>query len=111
MALLEAMRIAAPYYNLGLSVVMFYLFYKLFKEPVKRGYLQPWKVLFLAVIVYLAEEVLTALRAVGLVAIKAHINGFFELAIITIFIYALLLQKKLISEPVPLERGLKHRSR
>jgi hypothetical protein len=50
--------------------------------------------MFFAVLIYIAEEVITVLRAAGLLDITLYINGFFELAIISLFIYTLLLQKQ-----------------
>jgi hypothetical protein len=42
--------------------------------------------------------VLTILRAAGLTIIPPHINAFFEFAIITIFIYIVLIQKEYAKE-------------
>ena len=87
---------AAPIYNLGLVVIALFLFYKLFHTPVKnrRVYLFPWKLIFLALLIFVIEEVLTVLRMLDVVNIPRHINGFFELLIIITFIYALLSQKE-----------------
>ena len=89
---------AAPFYNLGLVIIVLILFIKLFTTPIrdKRVYLTPWKILFFAVAIFVLEEVLTILRATELVNIPIHINGFFELIIICTFIYMLLLQKEKI---------------
>lgn len=86
----------APLYNLGLVVIAVWLFIKLFTTPVrdKRVYLMPWKLLFFAVLVFIVEEIFTVLRTIELVNIPAHINGFFEITIISIFIYTLLLQRE-----------------
>ena len=97
MTLADSLTVAAPYYNLVMGLVVIYLFIRLFQDPGKRGYLGPWKWLCVAVLIYIVEEVITALRQLGLVTIQRHINGFFELAIIIIFIYAVLLQKQLIA--------------
>ena len=87
---------AAPLYNLGLVLIVVYLFLKLIRTPVrdKRVYLMPWKLLFVAVLVFILEEVLTVLRGANIINIPRHINGFFEVLIIGIFIYALLLQRE-----------------
>ncbi len=86
----------APLYNLGLVAIAIYFFVKLFTTPVRdrRVDLFPWKLLFFAVVIYIIEELLTFLRIIEVVNIPRHINGFFELFIIIIFIYALLLQKE-----------------
>ncbi|MBS3147359.1 hypothetical protein J4219_00575 [Candidatus Woesearchaeota archaeon] len=86
----------APLYNLGLVVIVVFLFIKLFNTPVrdKRVYLMPWKLIFGALIVFILEEALTVLRGMGVINIPVHINGFFEVFIISLFIYALLLQRE-----------------
>lgn len=95
MTLALSLAEAAPIYNLGLVVIAVALFIKLFRTPVKdkRVYLFPWKLIFLALLIFIIEEVLTVLRMMEIIDIPRHINGFFELFIIAIFIYALLLQK------------------
>lgn len=94
-----AFGMVAPWYNLGLVAVLLYLFWQVFKTAPagKRVYLFPWKVLFLAVIIFVIEEVVTVLRSQGILMIPIHINAFFELVIIAIFIYTLLLQKEYVA--------------
>ncbi len=96
MSLGLAIAQAAPVYNLGLFAIALFLFIKLFNTPIKdrRVYLFPWRLIFIALLIFFVEEVLTVLRAFDIVNIPTHINGFFELLIITTFIYALLLQKE-----------------
>lgn len=96
--LTAALGIVAPYYNLVLAVIAVCLFIKLLttRKRIKQVYLLPWKLIFFALAVYILEEAITVLRAVGLLDIPVHINGFFELVIISIFIYVLLLQKEFI---------------
>lgn len=91
-----ALGLVAPYYNLVLVIIAAYLFIKLFNTPIKnkKVYLKPWKMIFVALFVFVLEEVLTVLRAAGIISIPIHINGFFELIIISLFIYTLLLQKE-----------------
>lgn len=95
-----AAGLVAPYYNLVLVAVLFYLFLKLFATPArsKKVFQKPWTLIFVALIIYLIEELLTILRTAGLLYIPAHVNGFFELGIIILFIYALLLQKEKIKQ-------------
>lgn len=91
-----ALGLIAPVYNLALVIIAMYLFTKLFKTQTSRPKsLIPWKVLFAAVCIYIFEELITVLRRAELVNIPIHINGFFELAIITLFIYTLLKQKQI----------------
>ena len=96
MSLALSLAEVAPLYNLGLVLIAVWLFLKLFTTPVRdrRVYLMPWKLLFFAVLVFIIEELLTVLRAMGVINIPVHINGFFELIIICTFIYTLLLQKE-----------------
>ena len=94
-----SLGIIAPFYNLALVIVAVLLFLKLFKTKQKaKVFLFPWKLLFFAVIVFIVEEILTILRSVGIIDIPIHINAFFELVIIAIFIYALLLQQEYIKK-------------
>ena len=97
MSVLEALGQAAPFYNLGMVVIVTVLFIKLFRtgRGHKQVYLAPWGFVFAGLCIYIVEEVITILRAAGVVNIPMHINGFFELAIIILFIYGVLLQKEL----------------
>lgn len=92
----QALGMVAPYYNLAFTVVVIYLFVHLFKtyKEDKQVYFAPWGWIFAALMVYIIEEVITVLRVIGLIELPLQINGFFELVIISIFIYALLLQKE-----------------
>jgi hypothetical protein len=76
-----------------------WLFVVLFKTaPKAKVFLFPWKLLFFAVIVFIAEEILTIARAMGLIDIPVHINALFELVIIAVFIYTLLLQREYVQK-------------
>ena len=90
-----ALGMVAPYYNLLLVGIVLYLFMKLFKTDGHQKRLVPWKVLFAALLIFVLEEVLTILRSNSVINIPVHINGFFELVIIVLFIYALLKQKEI----------------
>lgn len=83
----------APYYNLVLVVIVILLFLRLFKMPNKKIYLKPWKFLFGAVLVYVGEEVLTIVEMSYSIILPGIIFPLIEMGIITLFIYALLLQK------------------
>lgn len=83
----------APLYNLGLVLVVIFLFIKLMRIKT-RIYTRPWKLLFIAVLVFVGETVITIL---GVLTEKTHfVVGFFELVIILLFIYMILLQKEYI---------------
>jgi len=85
--------LVAPYYNLVLVAIVVALFIKLFKTPNKKAYIVPWKFLFFSTLVYILEEILTVLHSAGIISISNMVNPFLEMAIITSFIYMLLLQK------------------
>jgi hypothetical protein len=94
-----ALGMIAPYYNLAMVLVVLLLFTKLFKiEQKAKVYLFPWILIFVALLVFVLEEAITILRALGLVDIPIHINAFFELVIIAVFIYSLLSQKQYVKK-------------
>ncbi|MBI2546689.1 hypothetical protein HYV81_05935 [Candidatus Woesearchaeota archaeon] len=82
----------APFYNLVLVVIVLILFVKLFLTPNRKVYLEPWKWLFYALLIYIAEELLTIADASG-VAVSDIVYPFLETLIIACFIYMLLLQR------------------
>jgi len=84
----------APYYNLILVVIVILLFLKLFRTPNKKTYIMPWKFLFAALLVYVAEEIITVFHMANMISVPAIVFPLFEMAIITLFIYVLLLQKE-----------------
>ncbi len=90
----EALTVAVPLYNMALVLIVIALFLKLFKEAKPKTFIKPWKVMFAAVLVFIVEELLTILRDARIIVISAHINGFFELVIVSMIIYMLLLQKE-----------------
>lgn len=102
MSLGASLAQAAPLYNLGLVIIALILFYKLFTSGVRstKVYLMPWKLIFAGLMIFVVEEVLTILRALDYINIPIHINGFFEVLIISTFIYALLLQKEHVKHAV-----------
>ena len=95
-----ALGIVAPFYNLVMAAIAFYLFLRLFHLPNRLVYLRPWKVLFAAFCVYLVEELFTVLRIIGVADLPRLINGLFEMIIISLFIYMLFLQKEYVKERV-----------
>lgn len=87
----------APYYNLALVVVVIALFIYFFVIPNKHKiYDLPWKLLFFAIMVFIVEEVMTVLEALGVIAFPSITFAFFEMVMISIFIYMCLLQKERI---------------
>jgi heme A synthase len=94
----NSLGMIAPYYNLVFVLIVVWLFIVLFKYQNKKTFMKPWYLLFVCVCLFILEEILTVLRAAGLTAIPHHINAFFELGIIIIFIYFLLVQKEHIKK-------------
>jgi len=84
----------APIYNLILVVFVIILFLKLFKIKNKKTFIQPWKLLFTAVLVYVLEEIVTVLEMAGLFDVPGIVYPLLEAVIITLFIYVLLLQRE-----------------
>jgi len=93
-----AIGMVAPFYNLALVIIAVFLFIKLFRTRGELTYITPWVLLFIAVIVFVIQEVITVMRSIGLISFPVQINGFFELVIISLFIYALLAQKRHVSK-------------
>lgn len=91
----ESLAIIAPWYNLGFVIIALILFIKLFKTKPHHSevYFKSWRVIFLAMFVFIIEEVITVIRSAGIVTFPLHINGYFELVITALIIYALLSQR------------------
>ncbi len=93
----EALGTVAPYYNLVLALIALALFLHLFSYESKRfAYIKPWKILFLGFILFIIETVMTILRGAGLIKFHPAIFPFFEMVIVTMFIYMILLQKQYV---------------
>src|SRR3989338_4001631 len=92
----QALGIVAPWYNLAMVAVVIILFIHLFRTHRKThlGHIKPWVLLFVAVLVYVAEAVFTVLRSSQVFDLPHHVNGYFELVMIALFIYALLSEKE-----------------
>lgn len=109
----QALGLIAPWYNLVLAAIVVYLFITLFivYRRSRLGHIGPWVWVFIAVLIYIAEAVFTVLRSAGAFHLPYHVNGYFELAIISIFIYALLSKREYIHQTGPGHRmPLKKRS-
>ena len=94
----NSLGIVAPYYNIIFVVIILFLFMKLFSVPNKKIYLLPWQLLFLAIIIYIIEEILTIFYYAGIFQIPRIFNAVFEFLIITIFTYALLMQQEYLKK-------------
>lgn len=95
MGFYESLGMIAPFYNLAMVIVVVWLFVVLFRTPKKGAYMVPWYYMAGCIGLFILEEVLTILRnAKILTFIPQHINAFFELGIIILFIYMILMQKE-----------------
>jgi len=87
--------IIAPYYNLALVTILIILFIHLMVVPNKKKvYYTPWKLIFAALMIFVVEEAMTVLGGLGIITFPRIVFAFFEMVIITIFIYACLIQKE-----------------
>lgn len=95
----EAINIASPYYNLAMVAIIVFLFVRLFKTRVASSvYMKPWRVMFWVILVYIVEEITTVLRAAGVISLDVYINGYFELVIVSLVVYLLLLQRDYVTK-------------
>jgi len=99
-----ALGLVTPFYNLILAVIILFLFMKFFRMPNRLVYMKPWKIIFAAFCIYLIEETFTVIRNLGLLDFPTIMNGIFEMIIISLFIYALLLQKEYLKKVEPEEK-------
>ncbi len=95
--LASCLGVVAPYYNLVLVIIVIALFLKLFKVGTKSAN-RPWKFLFIAILIFIVEEVFTILRHADIYHLPFFMNSIFEMAIISIFIYTILMQKEMLEK-------------
>ena len=86
--------LVAPYYNLLLVIILIPLFIALLNIKHKKLILKPWKLLFIGILIYVLEELLTVLNSLNITSTPRIWTSLFEMAIITLFIYMLLLQRE-----------------
>lgn len=84
----------APLYNLALVIVVIIMFITLFRTQSKTRYIKPWALIFAGILVFVLEEVFTVLRHSQIFILPTYFNGIFEIIIISLFIYAMLLQRE-----------------
>jgi len=97
MGLGEAVGMVAPYYNLVLIVIVLFLFWKLLSHPSKKFiYHKPWQLLLYGVLILVLETVMTILRGLGMIQFHPAIFPAFEMVILVLVIYMMLLQKQFV---------------
>ena len=94
----QCAALVAPYYNLALVVIVVIMFLKLFKTHTPENFTKPWYLLFAAICVFILETVLTIIRQTTAFDYPRWINPVFEMIMIGLFIYMLLIQKQHIKE-------------
>ena len=92
------LRVVAPYYNLILRLIALLFFYKILTTRNCRAYIQPWRLLFVAVLVYIIEQVVAILDIAGAIMVGKLFFPLLEMVIIALFVYTLLLQKAYIEK-------------
>jgi len=102
MTFAEALGVVAPWYNLTFVLVVLLLFRNLFKVHYdihhEQTFTKPWKLLRIAVYIFIVEEVFTVLRHADVFKLPVFFNGIFEIAMVSIFIYTLMIQYNHIKE-------------
>ena len=102
---LGCLGFTAIYYNFLIGLVNTLLLIRLFTIPVKENiYLKPWKILFIAGLVFLLEEIFVLLRAMNLMKVPLYVDGYFGLIIIALFLYMVLLQKEYIQKTMQIAK-------
>ena len=96
MTFTECLGLVAPYYNLALVAIVIALFIKLFMQRKKGIYILPWYFLFIALMIYVFEESMTVMASAGMLEIPSLLFPIFEMLMISLFIYMLLLQKEYV---------------
>jgi hypothetical protein len=85
----------APYYNLVFVAVLVALFIYFFAMPNRHNtYDTNWKLIFWAIMIFIVEEIMTVLGAAGLITFPKILFAFFEMVMISLFLYMCLLQKE-----------------
>lgn len=98
MSFAECLGQVSGVYNLVLVLIIMILFYKFLKKPSKIIYKKPWVILFFALLVYILEEVFNVLNKLAIYSIPVVMYPIFEMIIISLFIYMLLLQKEYLKQ-------------
>ena len=90
----SALSIVAPLYNLLFVFITILLFIFLFRVPniTQKIFILPWQFIFASILVYVVEQIMTVLRQENIVIIPIHVNGFFELISISLFLFGIFLQ-------------------
>lgn len=92
--LTECLGLSAQLYNMAFVVIVIVLFVILFRIKNKKRFITPWKFIFAALCTYIVEQVASILNSNGVLQVPKILFPLLEMAIISLFIYALLTQKE-----------------
>jgi hypothetical protein len=100
MAIAELLQTVLPRLNLLLVAFLIALFsIMLSRKPDSQTYTKPWKVMFIALILFVVEEVITVMRLADIISYRLlTIHGFLEMGIIFCVIYMFLEQKEFLKK-------------
>jgi len=87
-----------PLVNLVIALVIIFLFTRFFYLPHRLHHVRPWKIIFIALLIWLIEEVLTIMDSFGVFHMNLLIGRGIELVIIILVLHAVFLQKRYIEE-------------
>ena len=89
----------APYYNLLFGAIALMMFYKLFTiKKKKEVFITPWYYLYLAILIFMIEEVLAILFGWGIYLVPHFVFGLLEIIMVTSFTYMLFLQREYVKK-------------
>lgn len=107
--LTECLGLSAQLYNIAFVIIVITLFVVLFRSKNEERFLTPWKFIFGALCVYIVEQVAAILNSNGIIIIHKLVFPILEMIIISLFIYALLIQnehlktRKIVESTTPKE--------
>jgi hypothetical protein len=96
--LTECLGLVAPYYNLIFVLIVIILFIVFLRNPNKKIYTLPWKLLLIAILAYVVEEILTVLNDAHIISITRLVAPLLEMVMISLFIYMLLEQREYLKK-------------
>ena len=65
-----------------------------YNTPTKTIFVRPWKFLFFAILIYVIEEFFTVAEGLNLILLPVWLFPLFEMIIVILFIYMLLIQRE-----------------
>ena len=109
--LTTCLGLSAQLYNIAFVIIVVTLFVVLFRSKNEDRFLKPWKFIFGALCVYIVEQIASILNSNDVVAVHKLFFPILEMIIISLFIYALLVQvehlknRQVVESSAPVKRG------